>query len=74
MTVQHQIDTFITGIKCTTAPTIIVNVSGDQTICTSFNTYYNDIASYLELALKLMNKISQTEDRNVKRLTWGKLK
>jgi len=68
MSAQQQIDTFIAGIKCATAQTIIVNISGDLTIRTSFDKYYNAIASKLELALQLTNQMSQTVNRQVSQL------
>ena len=74
MTVQQQIDTFIAGIKCATAQAIVVNISGDSTIRTSFDTYYNAIASKLELALQLTNQISLAENRNVNKFESSKYK
>ena len=65
MPVQQQIDTSIADIECATNQGIIVNVSGDQTIRASFDTYYNAIASKLELTLQLINQISLTENRNI---------
>ena len=65
MTVQQQSDTFIQGIKCATAQTIVVNVSDNAAICTSFDTYYSVLASKLELALTLSNTMSQSGNRYV---------
>ena len=53
MTVQQQIDSFIAGMKCATAQIIILNVSGDRTIRTSFEIY-----------LQLTNQTSHNENRN----------
>ena len=65
MTVEQQIDTFIQGIQCATAQSIIVNVAGDPTVRTSFDTYYNVVASRLELALSLSGKQPNSVSRNV---------
>ena len=74
MTVQQQIDTFIAGIKCATAQSIVVQISGDPAIRTSFDTYYNAIASRLELALVLSNSVSQSENRNVNKFESARFK
>ena len=55
MSAQQQIYTLIAGIKRATAQSIVVSVSGDPTIRTSFDTCYNAVASRLELALILSN-------------------
>jgi len=70
MTVQQQIDSFIAGVKCAIAQTIIVNVSDDRTIRTSFEIYYNATASKLELALQLTNH--NNEIRNVNQFNLSK--
>ena len=70
MTVQQQIDSFIAGVKCAIAQTIIVNVSDDRTIRTSFEIYYNATASKLELALQLTNH--NNENRNVNQFNLSK--
>ena len=53
MTIEQQIVTFVQGIQCATAQSIVVNLAGDATACTSFETYYNSVASKLELSLSL---------------------
>ena len=65
MSVEQQIDAFIQGIQCATAQSIVVNLSGDVTIRTSFDSYYNAVASKLELSMSLTHKSTQGENRNV---------
>ena len=45
MSTEQQVESFIQGIQCAVAQSIIVNVDGDPKIRTSFDTYYNAVAS-----------------------------
>ena len=66
MTTEQKIDTFVQGIECSTAQSIVVSISGDLLIRTSFDVYYNAIASRIELANSLTQKPSfRREDRFV---------
>ena len=65
MTVEQQIDGFIQGIQCATTQSIVINLAGDQAARQSFDSYYNDVASRLELSLSLTIKGTSTENRNV---------
>ena len=56
MSVEQQIDAFIQGINCATTQSIVVNLVGDPNVRTTFDTYYNAVASRLELALSLTAK------------------
>ena len=56
MTIEQQIDTFVQGIQCAVAQSIIVNVADDPIVRSSFDTYYNVVASKLELLISLSNK------------------
>ena len=64
MSTEQQVDSFIQGIQCAVAQSIIVNVAGDPKIRTSFDTYYNAVASKLELAISLSNKPTNSVSRN----------
>ena len=68
MTTEQKIDSFIQGMQCSTAQNIVVNIAGLPTNRTSFDTYYNAVASKLELALSLTNKPAQNETRIVNSL------
>ena len=72
MTVEQQIDTFVQGIQCATAQSIVVNLAGDRTVRTTFETYYNAVASRLELSLSLTNPPTSRETRNVNSLSRNK--
>ena len=74
MTVQQQIDTFIQGVKCATIQSIVVIIYGIACIRTGFDTYYNAIASKLELALALSTSVTQNKTRNVNQLNLNKNK
>ena len=65
MTIEQKIDTSIQGIQSATTQSIIVNVAGDPTVRTSFDTYYNMVASRLELELSLSGKQFDSVQRNV---------
>ena len=65
MSVEQQIDSFIQGMQCATAQSIVVQLSGDASVRTSFDSYYNAIASKLELSMSLTHKSTQGEHRNV---------
>ena len=66
MTTEQKIDTFVQGIQCSTAQSIVVSMSGDLHIRTSFDAYYNAIASRIELANSLTQKPNfRKEDRFV---------
>ena len=65
MSTEQQVDSFVQGIQCAVAQSIIVNVAGDPKIRTSFDTYYNAVASKLELAISLSNKPTNSVSRNV---------
>ena len=63
LSTEQKIDTFVQGIECSTAQSIIFSISGDDTIRTFFDTYYNAIASRIELANSLTQKsIFKRED------------
>ena len=49
MSEEQQIDAFLQSMQCATAQSIVVNLSGDATIRTSFDNYYNAVVSRLEL-------------------------
>lgn len=72
MSTEQQIDSFVAGIQCATAQQIVVNLAGDQTVRTSFETYYNAVASRLELSLSLTHMPTNRETRTVNQLK-GKL-
>ena len=74
MTVEQQIDTFVQGIQCVTAQSIVVNLAGDPAIWTSFEVYYNAVASTLELLLPLTHTPTNRESRNVNEFGFGKYK
>ena len=74
MTVEQQIDTFIQGIQCATIQSIVVNLAGDVAARVSFETYYNALASRLELSLSLTQTSSNRETRNVNEFASGKRK
>ena len=65
MTVEQQIDGFIQGIQCVTAQIIVINLAGDQTAHISFDSYYNAVASRLELSLSWTHKTTSTENKHV---------
>ena len=58
MTTEQKIDTFVQVIECSTAQNIVISLSGDSLIRTSFDVYYNAIASRIELANSLTQKPS----------------
>ena len=62
MTIEQQIDTFVQGIQCTTTQIVIVNLSGDPRLKTSFEAYYNTATSCLELSLSLTNTPTNSEN------------
>ena len=72
MTTEQQIDTFIQGVQCATTQSIIVSISGDPSVRTSFETYYNNVASRLELALSLTSKPSDSITRHVNQVSGEK--
>ena len=74
MTIEQQIDTFVQGIQCATAQSIVVNLAGDATARTSFETYYNAVASKLELSISLTHTPTNRENRNVNEFASGKRK
>ena len=74
MTIEQQIDTFVQGIQCATAQSIVVNLAGDLTARASFESYYNAVASRLELSLSLTNTPSNRENRNVNEFSVRKRK
>jgi len=74
MTIGQQIDTFVQGIQCAIIQSIIVNLAGDATACTSFETYYNDMASKLELSISLTHIPTNRGNRNVNKITSGERK
>ena len=65
MTVEQQIDGFIQGMQCATAQSIVINLVRDQVARQSFDSYYNAVASRLELSLSLTNRVTSTENKNV---------
>ena len=65
MSTEQQVDSFIQGIQCAVAQNIIVNLAGDPTIRKTFDTYYNAVASKLELSISLSNKPTNSVQRNV---------
>ena len=68
MSVEQQIDAFIQGMQCTTTQIIVVSLAGNQTIRTSFDSYYNAVASKLELLMSLTHKSTQGDHRNVNKV------
>ena len=72
MTVEQQIDTFIQGIQCAVAQGIVVNVAGDPVHRSTFDTYYNIIASKLELSISLSNKPTSSITRNVNQVNFDR--
>ena len=69
MTVEKQIDSFVQGIQCATMQSIVVNLAGDRTVRTSFDQYYNAVASRLELAMTLTGKSNHSVTRNANQVT-----
>lgn len=69
MSIEQQIDAFVQGIQCSVTQSIVVNLAGDQTVRTSFDTYYNAVASRLELALTLTGKSNTSVTRQVNQVT-----
>ena len=69
MTVEQQIDSFVQGIQCATTQSIVVNLAGNQNVRTTFDDYYNAVASRLELAMTLTGKANNTITRNVNQVT-----
>ena len=65
MTTEQKIDMFVQSMQCSTAQSIVVNIAGIATYRSTFDAYYNAVASRLELALSLTNKSSESETRNV---------
>ena len=74
MTVEQKIDTFIQGMQCATVQSIVVNLAGDNTVRTSFDVYYNAVASRLELSMSLTHKGIPSENRNVNKMEGEKYK
>ena len=68
MTVEQQIDGFIPDMQCATAQSIVINLAGNQAARKSFDNYYNDVTSRLELSLSLTNKVTSIENRHVNEL------
>ena len=69
MTIEQQIDAFVQGIQCATTQAIVVNLAGVQAVRTSFDVYYNAVASKLELAMTLTGKSNNNVTRNVSQVT-----
>ena len=66
MTPEQKTDSFVQGIECSTAQSIVVSISGDPLIRITFEAYYNAIASRIELANSLTQKGNlRREDRLV---------
>ena len=74
MTIEQQINTIIQGMQCATTKIIIVNLSGDPRVITSFEAYYNAVASHLELLLSLKNTPTSLENRNINKFASRKCK
>ena len=74
MSTEQKIDPFIQGMQCSTTQNIVVNITGITALCTSFNTYYNAVASKLELAISLTNRSGENETRNVNNINQKKRK
>ena len=53
------------SISCANTQSIVLNLAGDNTLRTSFDTYYYAIASKLDLSLLLTAKPTRRMDRNV---------
>ena len=68
MSVEQQIDAFVQGIQCPVTQSIVVNLAGNQAVRTSFDTYYNAVASRLELALTLTGKGNALVTRQVNQM------
>ena len=69
MTVEQQIDAFVQGIHCPTTQAIVVNLAGNQAVRTTFDNYYNAVASKLELAMTLTGRSSNSVTRNVNQVS-----
>ena len=70
MAVEQQIDAFVQGIQCATIQAIVVvHLASNQAVCTSFNEYYNAVASTLKLAMTLTGKLSNVVMLNVSQVT-----
>ena len=69
LTCEQHIYHFIQGIMCVTDQTIVVSIADHITICTSFDTYYNVLASRIELALSLTLQLNKSETRHVNNTT-----
>lgn len=69
MTIEQQIDAFVQGIQCPTTQSIVVNLAGNPAVRTTFDDYYNAVASRLELAMTLTGKSTTSVTRNVNQLT-----
>ena len=69
MTVEQQIDAFVQGIQCSTTQSIVVNLAGNPAVRTSFDNYYNAVASRLELAMTLTGKGTTSVTRNVNQVS-----
>ena len=74
MTVEQQIDTFVQVIQCATTQKNVINLSGRPIVRTSFEAYYNAIASRLELSLSLTNTPTNCENININEFAFGKRK
>ena len=55
-------------MQCATVQSIVVNLAGDPTVRTSFDAYYNAVASRLELSMSLTHKGISSENRNMNKL------
>ena len=74
MPVEQQIDNFVQGIQCATAQSIVVNLAGNPAVRTSFEVYYNEVASRLELSLSLTHTPTNHESKTVNEFGSGKRK
>ena len=61
---EQKDDSFIQGIPCSATQNIVVDIVGITALRTSLNTYYNAVASKLELAISLTNKSRENEPIN----------
>ena len=74
MSTEQKADSLIQGIQCSTTQNIVVNIAGITALRTSFDMYYNAVASKLELAISLTNKSRENKTRNVNKINQKKRK
>ena len=58
MITEQQMNVFIQDAQCPKTKAIVINLSVNSDVCTSVDTYYKIVPSYLELPLTLAGKAS----------------